>query len=197
MPSRPAWITNLRRYTASTDIPDDQAAEVEFEFHGSSDRAVVVITGSHIEDELQAGIMRNVVPMEPRDDIYNSLFGPLGLLSSFYAKIKIAYAFRIINEPLYGELETLRVMRNACAHSRRPISFLTPELRAALQVLINDDRQILRRAAPHPTRLHLADRFLFIGKCTLIEWMIQGKPKPSSQEELISRLSAASPLPHR
>lgn len=95
-----------------------------------SDRSAVVIMASVLEDGLKLAIakrmnMRKLADIKELDDIFG-FDRPMG---SFSDKIKVAYAFHVIEKQTHDQLNIIRELRNACAHSQYPISFATPELR--------------------------------------------------------------------
>lgn len=186
MPGTPAWI----RYARDTDIPDEQAAEINTELYEASDRAVVIILGSHIEDVVQDAIMRQMISMADGDAIYNDLFGFQAALSSFSNKIKMAHALKCIDGRLFNELEILREMRNVCAHSRRPIYFSTNQLKIAQRKFVGGDRDILKHPKWKEDYPTLPDRAVFVGKCVIINSILNKHPRPANPDELLSLLSA-------
>jgi len=78
-----------------------------------------------------------------------------GALGTWAQQTNLALALGIIHEQDASDLEVFRVMRNACAHSRQPLDFNTPQLRDAIGLLFVPDiaqievsqiaRQLLRR----------------------------------------------------
>ena len=58
----------------------------------------------------------------------NNLFSSFGPLSSFGARIAIAYAFGFFGERTRHDLRLLKEIRNAFAHVNLKIDFATPEI---------------------------------------------------------------------
>lgn len=102
-----------------------------------SDRGVVVILGSLIEDRLLDCLMRTFIPLSTAEK--KNLTRGGGLLSSFDSRIALAHALGVIEPDTVAMLQVVKAMRNACAHSRQDITFMTPELRAALGLLFHED----------------------------------------------------------
>jgi DNA-binding MltR family transcriptional regulator len=55
--------------------------------------------------------------------LYAELFDPMRALGSFASKITMAYALNIITRDIYSDLETIRKIRNAFAHSPDILNF--------------------------------------------------------------------------
>lgn len=81
-----------------------------------SGRGALLIATSHAEDHL-ANLIKEVLPIDFSKKQTDKLFNYPGALSSFSAKIELAYAFRIIDKTLYDCLNALRKIRNDAAHS--------------------------------------------------------------------------------
>ena len=79
------------------------------------------------------------------------LFEPTRPLSSFWAKIQLAYALNQLEDWVYNDLETIRGIRNALAHSHGSFSFDAPEIQQRLYRL-----QSPRRGLGHPRMWSLA-----------------------------------------
>jgi hypothetical protein len=92
-----------------------------------SDRAAVVIFGSILEDALAKRLRERMTPYKDAA-AFERLFNFDGPLGSFGAKIDMACALRVIEEITRERLHLFREMRNACAHSMKPISLQTPQL---------------------------------------------------------------------
>lgn len=109
-----------------------------------SDRAMVVIAGSLLEDELQDRIKAALVPLEKEDG--QRLFGFDGIAGTFSSKIFMAYCLGLIDSHTRNLLDVVRELRNACAHSRMPVTFDTPELQNATALLFPEPlRKIVNR----------------------------------------------------
>jgi hypothetical protein len=97
-----------------------------------SDRAVVIILGSLTEDLLKTHIERKFQSLN--SDESRRLFEERGPVSSFSARIDIAYALDLLNRKERDQLHLLREIRNRCSHSVRPMNFAVPELRGVCRV---------------------------------------------------------------
>ena len=82
------------------------------------------------------------------------IFSGFGPLSSFSAKILMAYALGVINRRTRANLEHIKELRNAFAHASKPLSFRTLEVKAVAQLLLLPE--LTKRATP---------RMMFIFAC--------------------------------
>ena len=85
-----------------------------------------MIAVSHIDDLLKGAIKYRMVNLTSDDE--EVLFSGFGPLATFSARIRIAYALGIVGKKTRHDLDLMREIRNAMAHSRRAIGFDTPEV---------------------------------------------------------------------
>jgi hypothetical protein len=104
-----------------------EAADLQAELTGSSDRSAVITLSVFLDDAVEFLLATNIRRQNTKPEFDNAFRfeGPLG---TFSARIEIAYLFKLIDETLRDQLNNIRELRNACAHSKRPITFATPEL---------------------------------------------------------------------
>lgn len=90
------------------------------------DRAFAIVGGTLLERGLEAAVLRKFVDLKKSD--YRALFEGTAPLSSFSAKIKIAHALGVLNDGCKKDLEVIKDIRNAFAHSIAEIDFATPDI---------------------------------------------------------------------
>jgi len=137
---------------------DEDLGEIVAE---ETDRGAVILMATVVEDMLGAAIRKRMDKLSPDEDA--RLFGPDAPLGTFSAKIRIAHALGIIKREQMAMCDILREMRNACAHSRRAISFKNKVLRDMLGVAMSpifadnftDDLHDMHDAAPMILKLYL------------------------------------------
>jgi hypothetical protein len=78
-------------------------------------------------------------------DMKDRIFDGYGPLSSFAAKIDIAYALEIIPREFYDSLRIINKVRVRFAHSKQFVSFQDPEISAMIDSLPNLDLAITDR----------------------------------------------------
>ena len=104
-----------------------------------SDRSLILVAASFLDEALEALQRARFCKKKRkgRPEI-GPLFDMFGPLSSFSAKIRIAYALDLIEEWTYRDLEIIRKLRNVVAHNIEDVRFdaqnisqLTKRLEAA------------------------------------------------------------------
>jgi hypothetical protein len=103
-----------------------------------SDRGTVILVGTWIEDLLADRIIERLPHGEENR---KELLRQGGVLQSFQDKLVVGRALGVIDDEIASGLDILRHMRNACAHSRRIISFDTPELCEAYRLFFDEGAQ--------------------------------------------------------
>ena len=101
---------------AIKDVLDYQIALSE-----ESDRAAAILAAADFEDWLAERITSKFVDLD--QDLHNSLLGTYGPLSSFSAKVDIAFALGLYDQNIHKGLHTVRKIRNKFAHLSKPIKF--------------------------------------------------------------------------
>ncbi len=124
----------LTRFQAAEAVYKDSAAVAKM-LRAESDRALVIILASYVEDAL----LDRILYMLPEGERYGPNIFKSGSLRNFEHRISIAKALGAVTEAQAGLLDAIRSMRNACSHSRKPISFKTPELRNVLSAMLGKE----------------------------------------------------------
>lgn len=127
MADEPAYMRNLRLITrGAPNFGHLVALEGEL-YSSANDRAVVILSVSFVEANLEALIVKAM-----RGDLTNTdrrrLFEGDGSLSRFSSKISVAYALGLIGRISRSDLDLIRFLRNEFAHSRMPFGFQTKEV---------------------------------------------------------------------
>lgn len=122
--SEPTHIRNLKKY-GSGDPTQQNIRAVEAEMYSGPDRGAALVLGALAERALEKLLRRGM-----RDSGVNELFDFGAPIGTFYAKIQVAFAFRLLGQTTRHDLNLIRHVRNQFAHSRQPIRFTTPEVRA-------------------------------------------------------------------
>jgi hypothetical protein len=111
--------------------PDEIQAAVR-DFGSQTDRGVAIIAVSLLEQMLEIVLIQRMMPLKRRR--YARMFGRMGLLSSFSAKIELALALGVISENLYYQIDDLRKVRNAFAHRIEALTFEHPDVQKAMRI---------------------------------------------------------------
>jgi DNA-binding MltR family transcriptional regulator len=100
---------------------------------GTDFRAYVITSTALLEVGLERLIKARMRHLNSDEE--SAIFGPIGALSGFSSKIRIAYAFGIIGPETRRDLATINDIRNVFAHSPHNISFRDEYLFARLKTI--------------------------------------------------------------
>lgn len=93
-------------------------------FHNSDDRSAAIVAASYLEEQLKLAILGhfpNFTTLNKEDK--KNLTSGNGPLSTFSARISMAYLLGLINQEQYNELNLIRKIRNGFAHKLDEITF--------------------------------------------------------------------------
>jgi hypothetical protein len=85
-----------------------------------------LVVAGLVEDELEKLLL--AAGRQLSNKTAKGLFGGMGPLSSFSAKIEIAYLFELIDKPVRDDLRVIKSIRNAFAHTTRFLHFDSPRI---------------------------------------------------------------------
>ena len=102
--------------------------------------ASVLTTIGAIEDVLDAVIKSRMVVLSRKME--SRLFRGYGPLSTFAAKIDIAFALGLLSDQDYADMQIIRKVRNEFAHSRSVIGFEKKEIADLVQKLNKPKKKI-------------------------------------------------------
>lgn len=122
----PNSVKTLRAYYKNRNVPPNPEY-LKAEVQGESDRAIVILLCSLLDDVLTLLISRRL-SFNPTEEQYDYVFRFEGPLGTFANRIEIAFIFGLIDELTRSQLTDIREMRNACAHTKHQIDFGVPEL---------------------------------------------------------------------
>ena len=124
MPSKGRKKPSLQRLTRERWTPDDYD-KVAGELLEGSDRASAIIGAAIAEDALVDALVSRFQKMAT-DDIDKLFYAETAPLQTFSAKIRIGHAMGIYGLKLRAQLDIIRTVRNAFAHSMRPLEYEYP-----------------------------------------------------------------------
>jgi DNA-binding MltR family transcriptional regulator len=128
MTSQPASIISLKRLVKRAPSSDDLHDLLLRLTTNLDDRGAALSAVSILDGTLQAAIIEKMRPEIKADPDYLFHSGaPLGSLS---AKIRVGYALGLYDSESAEDLECIREIRNAFAHTVWDIKFTTDEVRA-------------------------------------------------------------------
>ena len=127
MPDANASTKALRALLKDSTIPLKDMAKHIRELTGTNDRLIAIICGSLVEFNL-----RGLIELPNGAD---KLFDPTAPLSTFSAKINLAYSLNLIGADIRRNADYIRDIRNVFAHRAAPTSFRTKEVAAVCALL--------------------------------------------------------------
>ena len=129
----PTYIENLKKFGAENPTEKDLKA-MSSELYNGPDRGAAVVLASLAERSLESLLRKQM-----REEGQNGFFKMGGPLSSFSSKIQMGYALKLFGSQTRKDLNIIRHLRNQFAHSRKPIKFTTPVVKACCNQLTYPD----------------------------------------------------------
>jgi hypothetical protein len=185
MVTEPAYLRNLKVYAKARTGVDNTPEAAVADIIAESDRGAIILAATGIEDILEDQIMAKLPGSKGDDDGYKRLFENDGSIASFSKKNWMAYAMGIVDEAYRKKIDLIREIRNACAHSRKPISMKDEVLSAPCKVVIADFLPVLSDSSPE------ALRHAFVLKCSLIIHYVLTGEKVEGPEAIRRRVMEA------
>lgn len=179
---KPITLSQLARKA----IADEEFPEIGEEAFHSSDRTAAIVLASGVERILEQSIIATL----PRHDnrTVERLLGRDGPLDSFYGKSQLGYALSIYGSTTLDNLEAVRKIRNAFAHSPLRINFETKQV-------VEEVQKIKIEALDMRELSHLSEgRQTYSAFCTLFIVVFLFKARGFSLEKLLEMLDAILPL---
>jgi hypothetical protein len=139
------------------------------ELRGVSDRSAAIVLASMVERDLEQLIVQ-VLPKKEDEKAIAKLQERDGALNSFFGKIHLGYALGLYDEKTRDNLDTIRQIRNAFAHTAQGISFETQEIREAVDGLHGSETE------GEPFESFSEQRRKFMSVCGLFVTMVRFKP---------------------
>jgi len=145
------------------ELPTPYYVHAMAEIESQTPRGAVIVATAYLDLLLRMIIER---VMRPEPEIQDVLFENRGPLQGFSARIRLAFALKLIGSGAYLDLCTLRDIRNAFAHSAEAIDFDRPDVAALCESLW------------YPRKVHMKDhpdpqtpREFFL---RAIHWLVDG-----------------------
>jgi hypothetical protein len=139
----PKKIKTIKRHE---HLPKPYYTRALKEVKEQTDRGAAIAGTAYLDLLLRGRIER---AMRPDTDLQNELFQNRGALQDFSARIKIAFAFKLIGVWAYLDLCALRDIRNAFAHSADAFGFDREDL-ASLCIKLHLPKAVRYQNSPDP-----------------------------------------------
>jgi hypothetical protein len=127
-------IGSRRLRKLSKELPDEASIDKFLtdlrwrQTSSSSDRTLAIVAASILENSLQTAILAKFIPLGTKDQSMLFDGNRNGPLATFATKIRLAFALGIIGTMTREDIERIRIIRNAFAHSMSDIHFSSPEI---------------------------------------------------------------------
>jgi DNA-binding MltR family transcriptional regulator len=110
------------------------------EMSAESDRGCILVGASVLEEMLDELLKKTLsIHHHSKKHAVEPLFGVIGPLSTFSAKIKLAYALDAFPQWCFEDLEKIRRIRNSAAHEYSSKTFENPEIICLSSTLVGAD----------------------------------------------------------
>ncbi|WP_459950065.1 MltR family transcriptional regulator [Denitratisoma sp. agr-D3] len=128
---------------------DDRYESLFNEMHSESDRGCILV-GASVMDDLLLALIRKFLSRDShvKKHAVEPLFVGMGPLSTFSARIRIAYCLGLIEKWEFEDLQRIRKIRNMAAHEYSSKSFEDPEIIKESSLLKAADQAVLWMKAP-------------------------------------------------
>ena len=99
-----------------------------------SDRACALVSGTYVEQCVAIFLKKHMIELDEKQEA-DLFFEPRSPLSTFSAKIELAWALGLISDDERGDLNCIRRIRNAFAHRVLPLAFDNPLVKREINKL--------------------------------------------------------------
>jgi hypothetical protein len=120
-------------------ISDDEQRKAINEIEKTrSDRAAGIVGGAFVENDLRNAIETRLVQ---NDNLLNKMFKPSGPLGPFETKATLGFLLGIYDKDTLDDIVAIAKVRNAFAHSRKPLLFTSREISDQCRAIKIVDRE--------------------------------------------------------
>ena len=110
-----------RKLPATEEELEIRGIQIGAQLQKESERGIVLLAATLLDENLELLLRYHFVSKSKK--IIDPLFDGFGLLATFSGKIKVSFAFSIITDDEFHDLEILRNIRNHFAHQYEKASF--------------------------------------------------------------------------
>jgi len=132
----PAGVKALRKSYKDHRMPD--LFQLKIDLFRETDRSSIILMASILDNALATRIAGSVC-FSPNNSEFDYIFRFEGPMGTFSSRMEIACIFGVIEDATYAQLNIIREMRNARAHSRHVLTFADPILSAVAKRLALSD----------------------------------------------------------
>jgi len=128
MPTQPK-VKSLTKLKRERPAPEEWRL-ARNEISQGGDRSAAILAAAFTEDTLRFSISQRFWDINDKD--FEGLCSAHGPLGSFWSMIELGYALGIYRDIFRNDLHVIRTIRNAFAHTMKPINFETPAVEKEL-----------------------------------------------------------------
>jgi DNA-binding MltR family transcriptional regulator len=110
-----------RKLPSSEEDLEIRGIHIGSQFNKESDRGIVLLSATLLEENLELMLRKHFAGKATT--VINPLFEGFGPLATFSGKIKIAYAFGLLTDDEFHDLEIIREIQNHFAHRYEEADF--------------------------------------------------------------------------
>jgi hypothetical protein len=132
-----AALTKLKAYINQKEFSTEMMDEHWRELTSKNDRLLAILAGTAIEQALK-GVLKKQMP-SLSGSLEKSIFGFKGPVGSLSGKADMAAALGLISPNVHRNVDYIREIRNAFAHSLYPLRFTKPEVKAVCDLIVYSD----------------------------------------------------------
>lgn len=110
----------------------EEIGAIHEEADNGNDRTAAILLAISVENKLRDSLFSK---LSIHSEFQDELTGRDGPMSSFSQKILLGFVLGLYDANIQAEMRIIRHIRNAFAHSERPITFTTPEIAEACKKL--------------------------------------------------------------
>jgi DNA-binding MltR family transcriptional regulator len=120
--------------------------------------SVAIVGASIIAEDLRGALLSRMRPLNK--SLERRLFEGYGPLSSWSSRIDMAFALGVVSGEIRDDLNRIRLIRNAFAHSKKILHFNDPEIAERCRKLRTWEAGKTDLRAVYMESLHAIDRYL-------------------------------------
>ena len=135
MPSEPNALKTLRKYYGDR-ASYDGAEDTRKEYETANDRSVIISLAAVVDSALEYRLALAMPVIKTGDEeLFMMAFRAEGPMGGFSYKTELCYYLGLIDERLRVQIDCLRSIRNAVAHTHRIVTFSNKSLQTAAKRL--------------------------------------------------------------
>lgn len=173
-----------------TEASESEAEAYFNELMTANDRTAALIAGAALDGAMVELLRRHfIVELEP-EDFVATFYGQNAMLGSFANRTRLCYLVGLISARMRKDLDTIRHVRNAFAHTVTPLSFSHPLVTAECANLTLRDpiEDLTQPISDARLRFVLAAKGIYVSFLRLMRKQIDRNLDELSEHKILARL---------